>query len=250
MFETLLDPFMNPLLKLSPFWAVFLIAALISLAITLVYKYATDQEHMRKLKEKMKGYQEKMRNLRDQPEKMMKVQQEAMKLNMELMKHSFKPTLYTMIPIILIFGWLNAHMAYSNLAPNTPFTINATFAPGVATATLTVIPELSILSNATQPVRDGKASWVLQGDPGFYKATITTPSGSVEKTFLISKEWRYERPEERYRDKPVVRVVVSNKVIKPLGKLSLFGWHPGWLGTYILLSIILSILFRKALKVV
>ena len=35
----------------------------------------------------------------------------------------------------------------------------------------------------------------------------------------------------------------------PFGDFSLFGWKPGWLGTYIILSIILSFVIRKLLKV-
>jgi uncharacterized membrane protein (DUF106 family) len=35
----------------------------------------------------------------------------------------------------------------------------------------------------------------------------------------------------------------------PLGAFSLLGWHPGWLGTYIILSLIISLLLRKVMKV-
>ena len=40
-----------------------------------------------------------------------------------------------------------------------------------------------------------------------------------------------------------------NKKVKPLGNVSLFGWKPGWLGVYIIFSIIFSMVLRKLLKI-
>lgn len=246
VFDTLLDPIFRPLLGLPPFIAILIIAFVITLAITLVYKYATDQNRMKHLKQKVKEYQEKMKKARNDPEKMMKLQKEAMKYNGELMKHSFKPTLYTLIPILIIFGWLNAHMAFYNLAPNEPFTITAEradgFSGGVA---LRAEPPLTIERNGTD------LRWTASGDAGSYKLIFEPDSGEpVEKRVLITEERRYENPEERYKDALIRQVTIGNSPVKPLGGLSLFGWHPGWLGTYILLSVALSIGLRKLLRVV
>ncbi len=243
----LLDPVLSPLLSLPPFLAIFIIAFCITFVITLVYKYTTDQQRMRHLKKKVKEYQEKMRKARDDPQRILKLQKEAMQFNMELMKHSFKPTLYTLIPIIIIFSWLNAHMAYMNLAPGEEFTVEA-FTSSPVPVTLTTSPDgLTILGNATQR---GPYRWRLRGEAGEYKLTFTPEGGPpVEKLILIADERVYEPPVARY-DGPVTRVVVGNKLVHPLGSITLLGWRPGWLGTYILLSILLSILLRKALKVV
>lgn len=246
VFDWLLDPILSPLLGLPPFVAILIISFVITLSITLVYKYTTDQERMRHLKKKTKEYQEKMRKLRDQPEKMMKLQKEAMGFNMELMKHSFKPTLYTLIPIILIFGWLNGHMAFHNLAPGEPFTLSAELQEGATgDVSLSIVPEgVSVLERENR-------TWRLQGEPGTYEATLTYEDGrEVEKRIIISDERRYAQPEETYRDSVFTSVTLGNERIKPLGSLSLFGWQPGWLGTYIILSITLSILLRKLLRVV
>ncbi|RME31788.1 DUF106 domain-containing protein [Candidatus Woesearchaeota archaeon] len=245
----LLDPILGPLLRLPPILAIFLIAATISLAITLVYKYTTDQERMRHLKKKVKSYQEKMRKVRDDPQQLLKLQKEAMSYNMELMKHSFKPTLYTLIPIIIIFGWLNAHMAYMNIAPQEEFTVQAfPRGDGVRISLTTAPPGLELLSDAEQT--EGYL-WKLKGEAGEYKITLSPEGGDpVEKVVLVTTERAYEPPSATFKEGPIERVVVSNKPVKPLGHISLLGWRPGWLGTYILLSIIMSILFRKLLGVV
>ena len=105
----ILDPVLSPFISLGHFWAVFLISLIIALIITLVYKWVTDQELMKTLKEDIKALQQEMKKLRDNPSKMMEVQKKAMEKNMKYMMQSMKPTLITFIPIIVIFGWMNSY---------------------------------------------------------------------------------------------------------------------------------------------
>ena len=243
----------------NPFLAILLISFVITLSTTLLYKYTTNQTRMRELKKTVKDYQEKMKKSRDKPEKMLKLQQEAMGYNLELMKHSFKPTLYTMIPLLLIFVWLNAHMAYQPLMPNQEFTITATYADGVTgTTNLSVIPEgLTLLSNATATVtippgeKGGTAEWKLTGGAGSYKAIVSFAGSQTEKQFLVTSEpGSYDAPLQTYKG-GVKSILIGNKVIHPFGDtFNLFGWYPGWIAAYIILSIALSMLFRKAFNVV
>ncbi len=64
VFETLLDPIFSPLLNLPTLLAITLLSFLISLIITLIYKFATDQDLMKRLKEEMKELQKEMKDLR------------------------------------------------------------------------------------------------------------------------------------------------------------------------------------------
>ena len=52
-FNTLLDPIMAPLLKLPVIWAVIIVSFFVALLITVVYKYITDQDMMKELKDEM-----------------------------------------------------------------------------------------------------------------------------------------------------------------------------------------------------
>jgi len=239
------------LLKIHPFWAILIISFVITLAITLVYKLTTDQKKMKKLKEDMKEYQKKIRTLsKENPQKAMEIQQEAMKQNMEYMKHSFKSTLYTFIPIILIFGWLNAHMAYYPLLPDQPFKVDAYFAQGHAsTATISSIPELEIIGNATQAIIDGKAEWELKGAEGDYKIMIDYNNEKYEKPLIITPERKYIQPEQLIKNSKLQKIVVGNEKVYPVGTIPLINWKPTWLWVYIILSILLSIGLRKVMAV-
>jgi len=92
---------------------LLVISFILTGAITLAYKYLTDQDKMKELKGEMKDTQKKMKEMKDQPDKMMSMQKDAMKKNMEYMKHSMRPTLFTFIPIVIVFSWLRGH--YTNL---------------------------------------------------------------------------------------------------------------------------------------
>src|SRR3989338_1839620 len=119
-----------PILKLNPALAIVLISLFISVLIILVTKYMTNQELMKKLKEEMKDYQKQIKELRNNPARAMEVQKKAMESNMKYMSHSFKPTLITIIPIFIIFGWMSATFAHESIHPNQEFTLAAIFEKG------------------------------------------------------------------------------------------------------------------------
>lgn len=109
-FYGILDTITNPLFNNLPEpFPILIISFVLTLATTLIYKYATDQEVMKTLKEDMKAMQAEMKTLKDKPEKMMALQKDAMQKNMKYMMKSFKPMLITFIPIVFIFGWMRAH---------------------------------------------------------------------------------------------------------------------------------------------
>ena len=108
--EGLFDPTLGWLLNSFPApYGLLAISFILTLMITLIYKYAVDQEIMKTLKGDLKALQKEAKALKDDPKAAMAKQKEAMSKNMEYMKMSFKPMLITFIPIILIFGWMRGH---------------------------------------------------------------------------------------------------------------------------------------------
>jgi len=247
--DPLLNPVLQPLLNMSPFFAILVMALVISLLITLVYKFFTNQGEMKELKGRQKEFQKRLKDLRSQPQEMMKVQKEAMKVNMEYMKHSFKPTLITMLPIILIFGWMSAHLMYEPIYPGETYSITAEFAEGVTgEAELVVNEGTELKSNAKQEI-NSVVTWNLKSDTGTHFLTVKSGDDEQQKKVLITKELRYEEATSLYQHSDVEKITINYNKLKPLGKHSLFGWQPGWLGVYIIFSIVFSIGLRKLLKI-
>jgi uncharacterized membrane protein (DUF106 family) len=252
--ENLLDPVLNPILQLKPVWAIILISFVLTLIITIAYKYLTNQEKLRKLKAELKEIQGKVKTLsKEAPEKAMAVQKEAMEKNLEYMKHSMRPTLFTFLPLILIFGWLNANMAYYQLSPDVPFNVTATFQDAsIGYAELETTPELQFLSQKQFNVEEvNPVVWTLKGAEGKYTLDFKLNNKTQHTTnIIISTTREYEPPKINVKDSLLKYIEISNKPIHPFGNVSIFGWHPGWLGTYIILSLVFSTLLRRLMKIV
>lgn len=86
--------------------SIILLGFLVTLGSMLVSKFIVDQGRMKELKEKQKNAQQRMKEHRGNVDKMAEIQKEMMEASMEMMKHSFKPMLITMIPLLLIFGFI------------------------------------------------------------------------------------------------------------------------------------------------
>jgi uncharacterized membrane protein (DUF106 family) len=248
VFESVLNPIFSPLLRLPILWSIILISLLIAVVITFVYKWMTDQHLMKALKDDIKKFQKEMKEFKQDPKKVMEIQKRAMQTNMKYMMHSMKPTLITFIPIIIIFGWLNANLAYAPIMPDTEFTTTAIFEEGTTgMITLTEItPEgVELLVNNTQEIVDSKAVWKLKGESGEYILEYDYNEKTYNTELLITNQQAYKEPVKPIKKDNLKLIQIDNQKIKPL---NLFGWKLGWLGTYIIFSIVFSMTLRKILK--
>lgn len=94
--------------NLSPRMSVIVISFLLTACITLVYKFFTDQKLLKATKDEIKKLQEEMKTFKNDAAKSLEISKEVMQKNMIVMKSTLKPTIFTFLPIILIFSWLNA----------------------------------------------------------------------------------------------------------------------------------------------
>lgn len=250
--DPILDPVFQPLMNFSPFWAILLIALVISILISVVYKFMTDQKKMKALKEEQKEFQKKMKEMKDQPDKVMGMQKEAMSKNMEYMKQSFKPTLVTMLPIILIFAWMSGNLAYEPIYPGETYVVNANFLEEVEGLEAEVIVDegtnLLTGASAVQTINDGRASWKLKSDEGTHILEFRVGETVATKEVLITEELEYADAVETYQHSDIESVQIEYNKLRPLGPdftVPLFNWQPGWLGLYIIFSLVFSIGIRK-----
>ncbi|MBT3835997.1 DUF106 domain-containing protein [Candidatus Woesearchaeota archaeon] len=247
--DPVLSPIFQPLLNSSPFWTILLLALIITLIITIVYKYMTNQQEMKRLKDEQKDYQKRIKALRDQPTEAMKLQKEAMKKNMDYMKHSMKATLITFLPIILIFGWMNAHLGAEPIFPGETYSVTADFEKGVGGKAVLIPPAgTEVIGDAEKEI-SSDVTWQLKSTKGEHLLKVKTGETEQTKNVLITKDVEYTEAIETYDHSDIKSITINYNKLRPLGDQSLLGWQPGWLGLYIIFSIVFSIGLRKLFKV-
>jgi len=247
IFQGFISPILDPLLNLHPLLAIVILSFSISLIITLVYKFTTNQKLMKDLKTEMKEFQKEIKELKAHPEKAMAVQKKSMQTNMKYMSHSMRSTLFTMLPVIIIFGWMNANLAFLPLEPGMEFTTTISLYDGQhGSASLISTNGLEIIGDAKKDIVGNAIMWTLKGDAGDYLLEYTVNEIKYNKEVTITRNHKYAQPIKTVNDKVVKSISINNEKNKPL---NLFGWKLGWLGTYIIFSIVCSSLLRKLMKV-
>lgn len=249
MVNSILDPALSPLLKLGPFWAIVIISVLVSVLTTLVYKWVTDQARMKDIREKTQALQKEIKAVsKTDPKKAFELQKKMFEMSKEQMMSSFKPMIITLLPLLIIFGWLNTHLGYEPLQPDKEFTTIAAFEKNVAGNVSIAAPRLEVLDDKTRTVRDGSSAWRLKGAPGTYDIEYTFMGKTYLQSVVIQEPEKngYKQPVTRIGDGLVKTLSVD---LKKIEVMNIFGWKLGWLGTYIIFSLIFSMGLRKALRV-
>jgi len=102
--------------KLSLMLGIYFVSLVIAALTTAVTARVIDQEEMKHNKEMLKEFQERLRKAREKGDekRMKKISEEMMEVQAEVMKNSFKPMLYTLIPIIVVFSWLRQYAPLQN----------------------------------------------------------------------------------------------------------------------------------------
>lgn len=96
----------------SKILGLIIISLIMTLISTLAYKYLTDQEAIKSLKEEIKGIQNEMKEFKDDPKKVLELQKKSFEKGfVEMMKHQIKPLIFTLLPFILVFSWLRTTYA-------------------------------------------------------------------------------------------------------------------------------------------
>ena len=247
MFEGVLNPIFNPLLQLPMTLVIVIMSFFITFLITLIYKFTTNQSLMKDLKAEMKELQKEMKELKSEPQKMMEVQKKSMQSNMKYMSHSMRSMLFTFIPIILIFGWMTSHLAYEPIVPGQEFTTSIVFYDNIKGNAQLILPEgVTSDGELNKTIDDGELKWILKGKEGEYLLEYKINEKSYTQELLITEEQNYAKPIKIIKDKTIKQISIDNNKIKIF---NLFGWKVGWLGSYIILSMIFSMILRKLFKV-
>ncbi len=248
----LLDPLLQPLLVLKPLYLILLTSFFLTVIITIIYKYTTDQSRVKFLRAETKKLQKELRNkeLQADKEQFEAKQKHLTAMSMEMMKSNFKPMLFTMLPVFLILGWMSSHLALDPIAPGEFFTVDVFTDASYTGAVVMKHDEIYSEGGSSKIPIDGKTIWKLRSqDSGRYILQFKADDTFAEKAVKVTDVLDSEIPSEQYDDGPITAITVHQEKLTPLGDFSIRSWKPGWLAVYIVISIVMSLIIRKALGV-
>lgn len=236
-----------PLFKVPALLAIIILSFLISLLIIILTKYMTDQALMKKLKEDIKEYQKQIKGLKGNPSEAMAVQKKAMELNMKYMMQSLKPTFIAFLPIIIIFGWMSSTFAYESIKPQQDFSVTLFLENGQNGEAEIIVPEgFAVSEGKIKKIEGGKVSWTLNGVEGEHILEFAYGGEKLQHSVLITNENRYLNPSKKTEGAiKLIQIDYKKLVLLPIGYRDWFGW----LGIYIISSIIFTLVLRKVMKV-
>lgn len=254
--DSVFNPLFLPLIdRFGPFWAIVILSLVVSLISTVAYKYLTDQKVLKEIREKQKEYQKKLKDLRSNPEELKKVQSEYFRNSGDTMKQSFsqsiKPMMITLIPLLLIFGWMSGHLAYEPIYPGESYSLTAILKNEGLLNETKLIPDIGteIVGVPVQIPAEKSVTWPLKSQEGSHNLSIKSGLTEQIKTVLITKSLEYAEPISSFQHSDIEQLRINYRKLRPLGDFQIFTWYPGWLGLYFIFSLIFSMGLRKVLKV-
>ncbi len=224
----------QPLLAQGPFISLGAIAAGLALIFSLLYYIFLDQERRDKIKEKLDKEQEKLKEAqKDEDKDASEHMKKSFELNKKFMMVNFKPSIATMVFVMLIFPWLGA-----------------TYAPAI---------QLQPVDNSSQMFQ-GELSYAGQS------TTINVDNTTANTTIKIDGEqYQVGDKVERYGIQWLIKdfrynaggitsteghnLKLTSEFIQLPISIPFAGDELNWLGYYIVFMMPLSIIFRKLLGV-
>jgi uncharacterized membrane protein (DUF106 family) len=204
---------------------------------------------MKQLKGELTAFQKESKELKDHPEKAMEVQKKMMATNSKYMMQSFKPQLISMLPLLVIFWWMNAHFAYMPIGIGQEFPMTVSFSNGVyGNMTIDAPDSISVLSEKTRVIENGQLTWLLKANQtGEYLIEFDMNSKIYSTNVKISeKAGDYDPVLKPIGDSSVKQIAIGNKknIMLDLGIIKL-----DWFWSYLIMTLIFSSLLRKWMKV-
>ena len=207
-----LDYFFKWMIDLNPTLAIFLFALIISLITVFAMKFLSNQKEMKRLKEEMDDLKSQMKLIRTDPKKVMAIQKELMKLQGQYSKHIWKVNFYTLVPIIFLFGWINAHFAFMPLYPDQPFNASLYFSEEVAPSSINISAPASLVLLNKSPDNESKNFiYTFKAPEGKYNLSLNVNGYPYSKEIIVSSRQEYAPIEEKYKLGPLKKIKLSNK---------------------------------------
>ena len=258
IFEGIFFPFRN----MNPWFGMIAVSLLTGLLMLFIFKYTSNQDGIRRAKNKIKAHLLELRLFKDSMSISLKAQGNILRSNVKYIGYSFKPLLVMIIPLILILIQLNFWFAYDSLQPgqeailrvklqeespvlNTPIDLHSTSGLAIETAPLR-IEEESEINWRIRALETGIHELHFSADNQEFTKKVSVGQRRLSKISPLKTRRSFLKELFYPTESPLPNnsAVQSEEISYPARNLKLFGLRIHWLIIYFALSII----FGFALK--
>jgi uncharacterized membrane protein (DUF106 family) len=217
---------------IPPIVIIILVALGASCITQLINKLMVNEKYVDGARAKMKGLQEKLKTITDiKSPDFTKAQDELLDINFNIMKQQMKPTFVTFIPYLFLYWLMSSTFAYAAMDIGSNVTLKIT---GTGNYAIDCISFNQTVTGSYEGVHVLSA-----GDCHFSVANVTTNQSVLGKKEIVSQS---------IGSNEISLIPSKNRVIPLPVSLPYVGDALGWLGTFVLFSLIFSLVLGKALK--
>ena len=272
LFDLLLSPFRT----LPPIVGLALVSLVTAVGVLLVFRVTSNQERLAIVKRQIQACIFEIRLFNDDLIAVLRSQMDALRYNLTYLRLTAVPTLWIVVPILLVLAQLQFHYGYRGLEPGERSLVKVKLKSGWEK-----IPALAMVEPSRRPpvtlevpsglVVETPAVWIPSAQEldwriraeqwGDYEARIRIGSETYTKTVQVRPGIRRRSPirlESGFLNQllyPAEDPLPENGPIESITlgyrdeTVSIFGWHLEWYIAFFGLSILFAFLLRKSLKV-
>lgn len=263
IFEALFWPFRG----LSPWFGMIVISLLTGLLMLMIFRRTSNQEGIRRTKNKIKAHLLELRLYKDSLPVSLKAYRSILLANLKYVGHSVKPMLVMIVPVLLILIQLNLWFGFRSLDIGQEAILKVKLEPGQdpLPSDLALVPPTGVAVE-TPPLwieESREIDWRLRArEKGIHSVVLQWGQKSFSKKVAVAQNLLSKisavKPgpnvfEEIFNpgEKPLpgglgIRFV---EVAYPPGRMNLFGWRLHWLIVFFALSIVFGFALKGVFRV-
>lgn len=268
----LFNALLGPTKGISPLVPLTVLAVLSSMGMLVVFKKASDQERIARVKDRIFACVFEIRLFNDDMRAILRAQRNILKYNLQYAGLSLVPAVWLFIPFVLVIAQLQAHYGWNGLEVGEPSLLKAELVSrwvedsGFGSFESARKPDATLdvpagIEVQTQPIwlpASGELAWRIVGKtPGAYDLRLRVGGETVTKHVFVGD---LEGPRSPRRQQPGFihevlypaespypggGIIHSVSVDYPDRGIAFFGWHVHWLILYFGMALIFAFALRK-----
>jgi uncharacterized membrane protein (DUF106 family) len=267
LFGKIFDLLFLPFRGLSPWYGMIFVSLLTGLFMLFVFRTASNQEGIRKVKNRIKAHLLELRLYKDSFATSLKAQGSIMRCNLRYISYSARPMLVMIIPLALIIIQLSLWFNYQSLTPGDDVILKIILKDGYDPLdTQMVVQPSSGFALETPPLRieeTREIDWRLRAEePGHHDLVLSLDGVQFQKTFAVDQKALSKISAARVGKNVLSQIINPGepplpadspikdiKILYPTTSMNFFGWGIHWLIVYFILAIIFGFALKGVLRV-